>query len=136
MMINVLIADDHAIVRAGLRALLSAQPDIAVVGDAANGLEAVHQVQEKHPDIILLDIAMPVLNGLEAAQEIEASCPETAVIVVSMHSSPEYIRLALLAGVRGYLLKETVGAEVVEAVRLVYGGRRYFSGRIGDRPSD
>jgi DNA-binding NarL/FixJ family response regulator len=133
MMINVLIADDHAIVRAGLRALLSAQPDIAVVGDAANGLEAVHQVQEKHPDIILLDIAMPVLNGLEAAQEIEASCPETAVIVVSMHSSSEYIRLALLAGVRGYLLKETIGAEVVDAVRLVHDGQSYFSRQVVDR---
>lgn len=136
MSITVFLADDHAVVRDGLRALLEAQPDMQVIGDAANGREAVLRVARLCPDVAILDIAMPELNGIEAAREIGLVCPTTQVIILSMHSTTEHIFQALQAGVRGYLLKESAGIEVVNAVRAVHTGQRYLSLKISDRIVD
>jgi DNA-binding NarL/FixJ family response regulator len=132
MTIRVFIADDHAVIRDGLRYLLEAQGDLVVVGDAGDGRTAVRQVQELHPDVVVMDIAMPELNGIEAAQQIRETCPSTQVVILSMHSTTEHIQRALLVGAQGYLLKESAGREVVEAVRAVHAGRRYLSHKIAD----
>jgi DNA-binding NarL/FixJ family response regulator len=129
-MIRVLLADDHAVVRDGLRALLEAQPGIEVVGDVANGREAVRAAQKLQPDVVVMDIAMPELNGIEATLQIHDGSPATQVLILSMHSTTEHIFRALQAGARGYLLKDSAGAEVVEAVRAVHAGRRYLSHKI------
>ena len=136
MSITVFLADDHAVVRDGLRALLEAQPDIRVIGDAADGRETVRRVAQFCPDVAILDIAMPELNGIEAAREIGRVCPATQLIVLSMHSTTEHIVRALQAGVRGYLLKESAGIEVVNAVRAVHAGQRYLSPKISDKIVD
>ncbi|MBN1285926.1 MAG: response regulator transcription factor [Anaerolineae bacterium] len=132
MTIAVFLADDHAVVRDGLRLLLESQPDIQVVGDAANGREAVREIARLHPDIAVVDITMPELNGIEAARQIGAVSEGTQVVILSMHSTAEHVTRALQAGARGYLIKESAGREVVEAVRAVYAGRRYLSQRISD----
>ena len=136
MPIRVFLADDHAVVRDGLRLILELQADITVMGDAPDGRQAVRQVQQLHPDVVVMDIAMPELNGIEATHQICQTCPTTQVVILSMHSSSEHIRWALEAGARGYLLKESAGKEVVDAVRAVHAGRRYVSQRIADIMSD
>ena len=132
MSITIFLADDHAVVRDGLRLLLEAEPDLRVVGDASNGHEAVRQVSQLCPDVVVMDIAMPDLDGIEAAQKIGEGSPTTQVIILSMHSTTEHIFRALQAGVRGYLLKESAGIEVVNAVRTVHSGHRYMSQKISD----
>jgi DNA-binding NarL/FixJ family response regulator len=134
--ITVFLADDHAVVRDGLKFLLGAQPDISVIGDAANGRQAVRRVARLRPDVAVMDIAMPELNGIEATREIRQVCPSTQVIILSMHSTTEHVFQALEAGARGYLLKESAGIEVVAAVRAVHAGHRYLSQRISDRLID
>lgn len=136
LVITVLLADDHAVVRDGLRVLLEAQPDISVIGDAANGRDAVHQVAQLCPDVVVMDIAMPDLNGIEATRQIYELCPSAQVIILSMHSTTEHIFRALQAGAGGYLLKESAGIEVVNAVRAVHAGHRYLSQKISDRLID
>lgn len=136
MAIRVFLADDHGVVRDGLRLLLEAQGDITVVGDAADGREAVRQVQELGPDVVVMDIAMPELNGIEATYQLREMCPAIQIVILSIHSAPEHILRALRAGARGYLLKESAGTEVVEAVRAVHAGRRYLSQRISDTVID
>jgi DNA-binding NarL/FixJ family response regulator len=133
MSITVFLADDHAIVRDGLRVLLDAQDDIQVVGDAANGRQAVLQIEKLQPQVVLMDIAMPELNGLEATRQILSTWPSIQVIILSMHSTTEHILQALQAGARGYLLKESAGVEVIEAVRTVHSGMRYLSQKISDK---
>jgi DNA-binding NarL/FixJ family response regulator len=130
MIIEVFLADDHAVVRDGLRFLLEAEDDIRVVGTAANGRDAVRQVQKLTPHVVVMDIAMPGLNGIEATAQIGESCPSTRVVILSMHHTNEHVFQALKAGVGGYILKESAGSEVVDAVRTVHSGRRYLSGRI------
>lgn len=132
MSITVFLADDHAVVRDGLKLLLETQADLQVVGEATDGRQAVRRVAQLHPRVAILDIAMPELNGIEAARQIRETCPETQVIILSMHSSREHIFQALQAGVRGYLLKEAAGIEVIQAVRAVDAGRRYLSQKIAD----
>lgn len=132
MSISVLLADDHAIVRDGLKLLLETQADIKVVGEATNGRDAVRQTSRLHPDIVIMDIAMPELNGIEATNRIMEESPLTRVIILSMHSSTEYIYRSLKAGARGYLLKESAGVEVVSAVNTVFRGGRYLSQKISD----
>jgi DNA-binding NarL/FixJ family response regulator len=117
--ITVLIADDHAVMRDGLRLLMETQEDIQVVGDVANGREAVRQTLQHRPDIVIMDIAMPELNGIEATRQIREASAATRVIILSMHATNEYIFEALQAGARGYLLKESAGGEVIKAVRAV-----------------
>lgn len=132
MSINVFLADDHAVVRDGLRFLLEAEGDIKVVGDAANGHDAVKLVSELGPDVVIMDIAMPELNGIEAARQIHEICPSVQIIILSMYASAEHVFRALQAGARGYLLKESGGADVVQAIRTVLTGRRYLSEEISE----
>ena len=136
MTITVFLADDHAVVRDGLRYLLEAQPDLDVVGDAGDGRETVRLVDQRCPDIVIMDIAMPELNGIEATWEIGQKCPSAQVIILSMHSTDEHIKRALKAGARGFLLKESAGVEVVKAVREVHKGECYFSQKISRRLID
>jgi len=136
MRVNVLLVDDHATVRDGLRFLLDAQEDIKVVGTADNGRKAVCQIAEICPDVVVMDIAMPELNGIEATQQIKTEYPDVQVVILSMHSANEQIFRALQAGACGYLLKETAGIEVAAAVRAVYAGQRYLSTEVSDKLID
>lgn len=132
MMIRTLLADDHTIVREGLRLLLEGQPDIVVVGEAANGREAVQQARLLHPDVVLMDIGMPELNGIEATHQLHERYPAIHIVILSMHSNEEYVRRAFRAGASGYVLKESVGTEVIAAVRTTYVGQRYLSRQIAE----
>jgi DNA-binding NarL/FixJ family response regulator len=129
---TVILADDHRIVRDGLRYLLAAQGNIQVVGDAATGREAVELARQLRPDVVIMDITMPELNGIDATEVIRTDCSDTQVIILSMHATSEHIFRALRAGALGYLLKESAGSEVVEAIDAVCAGRRYLSQRIAD----
>jgi DNA-binding NarL/FixJ family response regulator len=137
MNIRVLLADDHAVLRDGLKALLQASGDIEVVGVVGNGRDAVQGALELKPDIAILDVTMPGLNGIEAAALLRRKCPATRIIMLSMHSSAEHVHRALEAGACGYLLKEDASEEVVVAVRAVHAGRNYLGrarGVAGKRP--
>lgn len=136
MPIRVFLADDHAVVRDGLRFVLESQGDISVVGDAADGRLTVREVQRLRPDVVIMDIAMPEMNGIEATQQIRDTCPSTQVVILSMHATAEHIFRALQAGAKGYLLKESAGRELVEAVRAVCASRRYVSQGISDTVID
>lgn len=136
MSVAVYLVDDHAVLRDGLRLLLQMQPDIRVVGEAANGRDAVQGVARSRPDVVILDVIMPELNGIEAARQILADNPAIKIIILSMNSNSEHIFRAFEAGARGYLLKASAGSEVVEAVRAVYAGRRYLSQDISDTVID
>ena len=131
-MITVILADDHPVVLNGLHFLLDAQKDIKVVGTAVNGLEAVELASRICPDVAVMDIAMPLLNGIEATQQICAACPHTRVMILSIHFTSAHIQRALQAGAMGYLLKESAGEEVVEAIRTVRDGKRYLSRKIAE----
>lgn len=131
-MITILIADDHTIVRDGLRALLETQPDLQVLATAGDGREAVQLTQQLQPQVAVMDIAMPVLNGIEALHQISVTSPTTKVVILSIHASSEHIYRALQAGAMGYLLKESAGSEVIAAVRSVAAGQRYLSRRISE----
>jgi RNA polymerase sigma factor (sigma-70 family) len=130
MTIRVLLADDHGVVRDGLRLLLEANPDIQVVGAASTGLDVLRQTPLLQPDVIVMDIAMPELNGLEATHEIRDLYPSVQIVMLSMHSTTELVYRALQAGALGYVLKESAGKEVVDAVCAVYVGRRYLSHKL------
>jgi DNA-binding NarL/FixJ family response regulator len=130
--ISVFVADDHAIVRDGLAALLRTHPDIEIVGMAASGSEAVDQVKQLRPRVVILDISMPNLDGIEAARQIHLALPKTAILMLSMHASMPYVVQALEAGARGYLLKESASEEVIDAVRAVNGGERYLSRKVAE----
>jgi len=136
MQTTVLLADDHAVVRDGLRALLESGQDLQVVGVAGNGREAVTEAQRLHPDIVIMDIAMPELDGVEATRRIAEKCPDTRVLILSMYLSAEHIHRALQAGAQGYVLKESAGDEVVEAIRALRAGKRYLSHRITETMID
>jgi DNA-binding NarL/FixJ family response regulator len=120
--IRVLIADDHAIVREGVRALLTLSDDMTVVGEAANGREAIELARRLSPDVILMDIAMPGLGGLEATIEIRKENPQARILVLTQYEDREYIRRFLKAGVSGYVLKKAAGAELTSAIRAVHRG--------------
>ncbi len=126
-MIRVYLADDHAVVREGLRFLLEAQQDIVVVGDAGNGRDAVTQVKQLAPDVVVMDVSMPDLNGIDATALILEDLPQTRVVILSMQGSVEHVYRALQAGAHGYILKESAGKVLVEAVRSVHSGGRYLS---------
>lgn len=130
--ITVFLADDHAVLRDGLRALLESQDDFTVVGHASDGREAVNAVLNLRPDVAILDIAMPELNGIEATSKIIETYPDCAIIILTMYSTSEHIFRALKAGARGYLLKESAGAELVNAVRTVFAGHRYLSDQVSE----
>lgn len=130
MPITVYLADDHAIVRDGLRHVLETESDISVIGDAANGREAAREARQLKPMVMVMDIAMPELNGIDATRIIHESCPDTRVLILSMYYTAEHIFQALQAGAQGYLLKESAGKELVSAVRAVHAGNHYLSQKI------
>jgi DNA-binding NarL/FixJ family response regulator len=123
---KILLADDHAIIRDGLRIMLEAQSDITVVGEAKDGLEALAQTEALLPDVVIMDIAMPEMNGIEATRMISQRAPSVRVIILSMHHTSEHVFRAMQAGAYAYILKESAGAETVKAVRAVMRGQRYF----------
>ena len=132
MSIKVFLADDHAVVREGLRMLLEVQKDIEVVGEASDGRQTIQQVKPLCPDVVIIDIAMPEMNGIEATAHILKECASTHVIILSMHATTEHIFQAINAGAKGYLLKESAGREIIDAVRAVHQGHRYLSEQISD----
>ena len=125
--IRILLADDHTVVRRGLRLLLEQQADFQVVGEADDGRQAVDLAASVHPDVAVLDIGMPLLNGIEATRKIITAAPATAVVVLSMHSDETYVLRALKAGAKGYLLKNSAEADLIQAVRAVAEGKSFFS---------
>ena len=126
-MIRVILADDHAVMRRGLRLVLEQQKDFEVLGEASDGREAVSLAESLKPDVVLLDITMPNLNGIEAARQITAKQLGCAIVMLSMHSDEGYVLRALKAGARGYLLKESAEADLLNAVRSVSEGKAFFS---------
>lgn len=128
--IRILLAEDHTIVRKGIRLLLDREPSFEVVGEAENGREAVEMAEQLRPDIILMDHTMPLLNGLEALRQIKKRLPEIRVIILTMHTNEEYIFQFLQAGAAGYLVKQTAPTDLVEAIRAVHGGQSFLSPAI------
>lgn len=131
-MITVLLADDHRMVRDGLRYLLEAPGDIQIAATAANGKEAVERALATSPDVAVIDVSMPVMDGIEATRFISEYCPQTQVVMLSMYDTPEYVQRALQAGAVGYVLKDEAGSELVQAVRTLHKGENYFSPRIAE----
>ena len=128
--IKVLIADDHAIVREGLRQLLNGQADMEVAGEAEDGRQALEKVKSLHPDVILLDIAMPHLSGLEVISLIREAAPETQVVVLSMHSKETYVQQVLSSGALGYVLKASPSTDILEAIRMAHRDEYFLSSRL------
>ena len=131
--IRVLVCDDHALVRSGLRRLLESESSFDVVGEAADAEHAVAGVAELKPDVLLLDVVMPGRSGIEALGDLQAASPETRVLVLSMQDDPRYVRQAFAAGARGYLVKEAAGADLVQAIQEVAAGRQYVHPSLGAR---
>lgn len=129
--IRVLLADDHELVRDGIRARLQKVPELEVVGEAKNGRDALALAQELRPDVLLMDVSMPVMNGLEAAMQIRRTMPGIAVLMLSIYDNPEYVRGVVQAGARGYILKDISATEMITAITSVATGGYYFSSAVG-----
>jgi two-component system, NarL family, response regulator NreC len=130
--IRILLADDHAMVRQGFKMILSAQPDMEIVGEAGNGREAVEMAAEMKPDVVVMDVAMPELNGIEATRRITEAMPQTRVLALSMHKDSVYVREILRAGARGFLLKDAIDRDLLAAVRAVAAGEGYLSPAVSE----
>jgi len=128
--IRILLADDHTVMRRGLRLLLESQPGFSVVAEASDGRQAIEQADATHPDVAVLDIGMPNLNGIEAAQRISDSEARTAIVILSMHSDEGYVLRALKAGAKGYLLKDSAEGDLIDAIKAVAEGKAFFSPEI------
>lgn len=128
--IRILLADDHTVVRKGLRLLLETQPGFSVIADAADGREAVALAEKLSPDVVVMDVAMPILNGIEAARQITSKHGQVAVVFLSMHSDEGYVLKALKAGARAYLLKDSAEYDLINAVKAVREGKAFFSPAI------
>lgn len=124
--VRVLIADDHALVRSGLRALIEAQPDLEVVGEAEDGVVALARCQKLAPDVVVMDLTMPGRGGIGATEDIRRECPNTKVVVLTMHDDETYVRLARLAGAAGFVLKKALATELIRAIRAAQAGRTHF----------
>ncbi|MEP3049052.1 MAG: response regulator transcription factor [Roseibium sp.] len=129
--IRILLADDHELVRDGIRARLQKVPELEVVGEASNGREALELATTLQPDVLLMDVSMPVMNGLEAATEIRKAQPNIAVLILSIYDNPEYVRGVVQAGARGYILKDISATEMITAITSVASGGYYFSSAVG-----
>jgi two-component system, NarL family, response regulator NreC len=127
---KILLADDHTIVRQGLKLIISSHADLAVIGEAANGREVLELVEKLKPDVILMDVAMPELNGVEATRRVHEISPRTKVLVLSMHKEAVYVREILKAGARGYILKDAIDTELISAIQSVARGDGYISPAI------
>ena len=125
--VKIILADDHTIVRQGLAKLLEGEPDFQVVGEAENGREAVSKVEELRPDVVIMDISMPMLNGIEATRQIKKTRPRTKIIILSMHCHDRYIKELFSLGASGYLLKDSTGSDIVKAVQAAINGDTYMS---------
>jgi len=125
--IRILLADDHTLMRSGIRALLEDEPGLTIIGEAEDGRSAVAQACRLEPDVVIMDIAMPLLNGLEATRQIKQQCPHVRVLILSMHENEEYIRQVLEAGAMGYILKDAAARELISAIRSVYRGEAVLS---------
>lgn len=130
MAIRILLADDHALVREGLRNILEGYPEFSVVAEAGSGIEAVDLARKHRPDVAVVDIAMKQLNGIDAVRQIARQSPETGVLILSMYSDDRYVRRAVKAGARGYLLKDSVGEDLLKAIRAVHSGQSFFSPEV------
>jgi two-component system, NarL family, response regulator NreC len=130
---RIVIAEDHTILRDGLRALLVSDPDLIVVGEAGDGLEAIKCVEDLAPDLVLMDLTMPRIHGMEAIREIKSRTPETKVLVLTVHKHEEYILAAFRAGANGYVLKEASHAELITAIKTVLSGKPYMSPAISEK---
>lgn len=129
---RILLADDHSVVRSGFRALLSAQPDLEVVGEASDGRDAVEQALSLRPDVVVMDVSMPNLNGIEATRRMTQEAPRVRVLALSMHKDAVYVREILRAGARGYLLKDSGEQDLINAVRALAKGEGYISPAVSD----
>jgi DNA-binding NarL/FixJ family response regulator len=134
--IRILLADDHAVVRQGFKMILDAQADMEIVGEAANGREAVDLAEQLHPDVVVMDVAMPELNGIEATRRLASSVPHARVVALSMHKDSVYVREILRAGARGYLLKDSGAADLVAAIHAVASGESYLSPAVSNAVLD
>jgi Response regulator containing a CheY-like receiver domain and an HTH DNA-binding domain len=134
--IRVLLADDHTVVRQGLRALLAAEEDIEIIGEAENGRQALQLVKKMLPDVVVMDIAMPVLNGVEATRQITRYVPSVKVLVLSTYSNDEYVEQLTEAGAAGYLVKQTAANDLLKAIREAFKGNAFFSPAIAKRLRD
>jgi two-component system response regulator NreC len=134
--IRILLADDHAVVRQGFKMILAAQSDMEIVGEAANGREAVELAQQLSPDVVVMDVSMPELNGIEATRRLASSVPHARVVALSMHKDSVYVREILRAGARGYLLKDSGAADLVAAIRAVASGQSYLSPAVSNAVLD
>lgn len=132
-MINILLADDHQLVRKGLRALLCAEADFCVVGEAGEGLETINLVEKLQPEILVLDLMMSGINGLEVTRQLSKKSPKTNIVILSMHSGEAYVIEALRSGAKAYVLKDSPPEELVRAIREVRGGRRYLGSQLTER---
>jgi two-component system, NarL family, response regulator NreC len=132
-MISIFLADDHQIVRKGIKAILSAESDFQVIGEAGDGIETVRLVEELHPDILILDLMMGGINGLEVTRQLVKKNPKIGIVVLSMHSNEAYVLEALRSGAMAYILKDNTTEELVHAIREVAAGRRYLSSPLSDR---
>ncbi|WP_020533934.1 response regulator transcription factor [Flexithrix dorotheae] len=130
--IKVILADDHEIVRNGIKVLLEREGEIKVIGEASNGQEALELVKELNPDILIVDIRMPILNGIETTAQLGKYSSHTKALVLSMHDDEEYITKSIECGASGYLLKDTNKSEFIKAVKAVHSGQKYFSGDISN----
>lgn len=127
---TIVLADDHAMMREGIRKLIDAVEELEVVGEAGNGLALLNMLKKRSPDMVILDISMPGMRGLEAAREIKALNPDIHILILSMHKSEEFLSMAMAAGVRGYLLKEDSGEELLAAIDRIRNGKTYLSKKL------